>query len=425
MIFQRELNHGNVHHLQLKDHILNLEDALDPDAPRTPFALSPDFPLEGTLFLGQQRNAVPTWVQLLNPHLQAPLPNIHTAGISAVLIVRYQDRLYALTFGHGKSLLHPTSWVRNFGLVTLNRVNPGKLRSMDSRVYDELVVSTRRQTSKSSQLDNFELDINRSLLKGVTGDAEEGEVFTRLTGADGLKITTSLDFIQLDELLEEILAAYEDDVYRDRFGWIDNIREVEAAETEPLNDLLVASLRDEEGTDAYLAPPDTIEWSEVKGFNFTGGARTITYAELSIDSYLGILRHRGTEIDAPLLKRHRVRVREEGDDQLHDKWSIYDCLVWETIRLGHRYVLFDGLWFEIDVDFANRVDHFVEETSPVEEIDFSPALVDESEEIYNLRFATMAEGRYAVLDRAVFRPEGALSPLNSATCFRLIVSLFT
>jgi len=282
---------------------------------------------------------------------------------------------------------------------------------MDSRVYDELVVSTRRQTSRSSPLDNFEVDVNRSLLKGVTGDAEEGEIFTRLTGADGLKVSTSLDFIQLDELLEEILAAFEDDVYRDRFGWIDNIREVEAAETEPLNVLLLASLRDEAGTDAYLAPPDTIDWSEVKGFNFTGGVRTVTYAELSIDSYLGILRHHETEIDVPLLKRHRVRVREEGDDQLHDKWSIYDCLVWETMRLGRRYALFDGLWFEIDVDFANRVDHFVEQLT-VEEIDFPPALLGESEEIYNLRFATMEEGRYAVLDRAVFRPEGALSPIE-------------
>ncbi len=107
----------------LKDTVADIDAALDPDATATAVHLTEEFPLEGRLFVGQQRHAVPGWVNLLNPYLAQPL-NAYAAGISAVLVVEYEERLYAITFGHGRSLLRPYCWVRDFGLrITLNRVD--------------------------------------------------------------------------------------------------------------------------------------------------------------------------------------------------------------------------------------------------------------------------------------------------------------
>jgi uncharacterized protein (TIGR04141 family) len=153
----------------VKDNIPDPVVALDrKKAPRA-IPLTGDLGLSGTLYVGRQHRTTPSWVGMLNPFLTEEMPAVYTANISAVLIVQYQDRFFALTFGYGRKLLEPRFLVRDFGLrVTLNKVDPAKLRSVDSKIYDEMVVSTRRQTSQKTRVEAFELDVSRALLRGVT-----------------------------------------------------------------------------------------------------------------------------------------------------------------------------------------------------------------------------------------------------------------
>lgn len=164
----------------LKEDVVDPEAALDSDKTYPIIPLTDELGLPGMLFVGEQHSSTPGWVNTLNPFLEHPIGVVFTASISAVLIVQYQDRFFALTFGYGRTLLKPHSWVRDFGLkVTLNRVDPSKLRSIESKIYDEMVVSTRKQVSQSSKVASFELDVSRALLRGVTGEADEHDVFAR------------------------------------------------------------------------------------------------------------------------------------------------------------------------------------------------------------------------------------------------------
>src|SRR6266404_9705536 len=155
----------------LRDDIPDPVVVIDGKKLRRVIELTGELGLPGTLFIGSQHRAIPQWVNMMNPFLAQEIPAVYTASISAVLIVQYQDRFFALTFGYGRTLLAPRWLVRDFGLrVTLNKIDPNKIRSVDSKIYDDLVVSTRKQTSQSSKLDSFELDVNRALLRGVTGE---------------------------------------------------------------------------------------------------------------------------------------------------------------------------------------------------------------------------------------------------------------
>ena len=396
----------------LKETIQNAVDALDPDKESTPFLLADEFPLTGTLFVGAQNRSTPSWVAMINPHLAAPVRAVYSASISAVLIVSYEGRHFALTLGHGKSLLRPTTWVRDFGLkATLNRVDPSKLRSIDSKIYDDLVVTTRKQTSRSSKVSSFELDVGRALVRGVTGDVDGNPSFMRLTGADALRLTTELPFAELSDLLEELMAAYNDDAYREAFGWIDNIREADPTRNAALDEQLVQSLLAADATDAYLAPADIVDWEEIHGFNFTGGVRTITYPDLNLRDYLQILEYKGTAITPELLKRHNVRVRYEGNDDLQDRWSIYDCLVWETALDNKNYVLFDSRWFEIEPAYAIRVVEFVNSLRS-DAIAFPDAAAGQEEGDYNAGVANAFPDIYALLDCENFLPTGAASRIE-------------
>ncbi|MEO0454597.1 MAG: DUF6119 family protein [Verrucomicrobiota bacterium] len=395
--------------LLLKDNIQSETEAIDQDKQPEGFPLSEDFTISGTLFLGAQNRSIPKWAAMMNPHLTQPLGNIYSASISAVLILSFQARFFALTFGHGKSLLQPNSWVRDFGLkVTLNRVDPEKLRSIDSKVYDDLVITTRQQTSRSSILSSFELDVGRALVRGVTGDAESSDQVSRLTGSESLRVTTSIEFNQISQLLQMALEAYHDDTYRDQFSWIDNIREVDPDLTERMDGLLVESLEQGRDTDAYLAPAEIINWENVRGFNYTHGSKNITYPELEIGQYLEILREKNKELTIDRIKTNRVKLRMDDSEELRDEWPVYNCIVWETTLDDSRYVLFEGRWFEIDSDYAHTVEDF-EQSITGDELVISDLGGDRHEEDFINQLSVDQPGVYAVLDQQTVLPSGASS----------------
>jgi uncharacterized protein (TIGR04141 family) len=398
----------------LKDTVVNAAAALDPDKHTTQHALANGFPLPGTLFLGDQNANPPAWVAKLNPHLVQPIGNLITANVSAVLIVEYDQRLFALSFGHGRNLLRPTAWVRDFGLkATLNRVNAAKIRSMDSKVHEDLIVTTRRQTSKSSSVSSFELDVGRALLRGVVGDVDGNPAFVRLAGSDSLKVTGGLHFDELDDLLEEVMDAYEDTTYQQAFGWFDNIRQTDPANVDALDDLLVASLNDlQNPTDAYLAPSEIVDWNDIHGFNYTYGNSGVTYDDLSIQQYLPLARARNNNhVGVETLKRNRVKIRTNQDGEWIDQWSVYDCIVWETQFNNRTYVLFDGRWFEIEAAFAARVNQYV--NGLIENtMAFPNAAAGQKEGPYNEQVAEDLVDIFACMDLVRFRPTGGATDIE-------------
>ncbi len=306
---------------QLKDNIPDPEAALDPNKRYRRIGLAGDLGLPGTLYIGSQHRAKPHWVNMMNPYLEHEIPVVYTASISAVLIVQYQDRFFALPFGYGRTLLTPHSWVRDFGLkVTLNKIDPNKIRSIDSKIYDDLVVSTRKQTSQSSKLVSFELDVNRALLRGVTGEADEHDIFTRITGSGPVRVTTELAFTRLADMLDELVEGYADDAYQQHFPWVDNVREVDPALNAQLDERLTDALAANDLAGAYLAAPEIVDWETIHRFSYTEG-EGVLYLELSLSEYLAILENHDIPVSAEVLKRHRVRVQYDGSEELHDKWS--------------------------------------------------------------------------------------------------------
>jgi len=396
---------------QLKESISDPEAALDPHKRYRRIGLARDLGLPGTLYIGSQHRAKPQWVNMLKPHLEEAIPDVYTASISAVLIVQYQDRFFALPFGYGRMLLTPHSWVRDFGLkVTLNKINPSKIRSIDSKIYDDLVVSTRKQTSQSSKLGSFELDVNRALLRGVTGEADEHDIFKRITGSGAVRVTTELEILRLADILDELVEGYADDAYQRHFPWVDNVKEVDPARHAQLDQRLTNALDADDLEEAYLAAPDIVDWETIHRFSYTEGGR-VSYLELSLPEYLAILDAHDIAITAEVLKRHRVRVQYEGSDQFHDRWSVYECLVWETTVGQDRFVLLDGIWFQIAQNYAAEVLDYVGSISSTA-IQFPNATLGQGEGAYNEGVEAQDIDLYAMLDRQNFYANSAATSIE-------------
>lgn len=396
----------------LKDAVKSFEEALDPEKNVKRHDLNNNLGFRGTLFVGDQNQSRPAWVDLLNPHLQNPVDRALSANISAVLLANYDDRIFAATFGYGKGLLAGSSWVRDFGLkVTLNRIDPAKLRSVDSKTYDDMVLSTRRQASRSSTVNTFELDIARDLIRGVTGDSLDTTFFKRLTGSDSLSLTTDLPFEAFGDLLHELLVAYSETKYKANFGWVDNVKEVDSTARQELDNLLVSALHVGNTAEMHFAPADVVEWKDVAGFNFTNGKKGITYAELDLQDYLQVQNSGVTRLGIDQLKRHKVRLRYDDSEVFHDQWSVYECLVWETNSKGKKYVLFDARWFEVETSYATRVLEFVSSISGIS-IALPEGKIGDGECLYNETVSNSAPDQFALLDKQMLRADGAAAPIE-------------
>ncbi len=361
--------------------------------------------ISGTVYVPQTRRSTPAWVAFLNQGLAQPLPPLQANGVSAVMVAQYDQRLFAFTFGHaGRNMLQAGAYELDFGLkVVLNRVDPKLLRSVDCKNFDDsMVISTRKQTSRSSELGSFALDISRDLLRGVVGDPTDKTYFKRLAGADALAFTTELGFADLGDICEELLAAYQDQRYRQHFDWVDRVKQVrDRTLVATLDRLLLQAIHAGQVGCMHLAPADVVEWEKIEHFSFRGsGKRQVcTYPELTLDGYLDSMGPaKVVALDADDLRQHAVLVKYNHLVDPVAEFSVYDCLVWDIAHQGEHFALMDGRWFGIETNFAQRI---VREAAALHQPGayLIPATPGQREEDFNLEVVRQQRADYALLDQ--------------------------
>jgi len=354
----------------------------------------------------------PTWQAFVNPILEFQIPDLTASSVSAVLFVKAKNRIFAFTFGYGRNLLRPDSYELRFGLkVALNRIDHERIRSIDIRTYEDLMVSTRKQTSRSAEFYAFGLDVSRDLLRAVTGEPRDHTFAKRLTGADALTINVQIKASELPSKCEELLQAYNDDTYKQHFEWVDHLNEVrDKSLVEILNAKLVNALRSGSIQNLHLAPPEPLDWQSVEKFRIQGTGQT-EYFDLDIEEYLTALGEKRRNLTIEKLKRCQVSLRWTGGAQFQNKWSVFNCIVWETTENGRLYAIAEGRWFEIERNFARRVRKFLEDVHVTSNL-LPPAKSNEKEEEYNRRVARNRRSKLICLDRVLVTPEDGPSKIE-------------
>jgi len=391
--------------LLLRESYESPEQALRKSKTLNQVSLKQSLPFCGELWYSKTTPRPPRWQDLVNSILQTPINLVYSSSPSAVLFIWSSNRIFAFTFGHGRYLLKPDCYEPRFGLkVVLNRVSPDRLRSLDMRTYEDIVVTTRKQTSRSTQLSSFGLNVSRDLLRAVTGEPNDESFAKRISGADSLTISVSIAIEELEQKCSEILNAYRDAAYKQHFEWVDNLAEARKPVVDILNDKLVDYLMAGKTEKLHLAPPDVLDWQSVEKFCIGGTGRT-EYDDLDINEYLKALGKKRDDLSLPKLKSYQVSIREAGSNRFIRRWSLYDCIVAEAEHEGRLYALSEGKWFEIDRSFAERVYSFVS-SLPTPRLRLPPAYENEKEADYNQRAASEGKGLLC-LDGFLIRPQDA------------------
>lgn len=220
-----------------------------------------DFNFDGVILTKGTPANPPSWIRFVQQGAEAPLGLLFNQSASGLILVTTADRIFAIAFGFARHWIDDAKIVRRFGmLVTLNVVHPDRIRSVDREEFDTIQRKTRSQTSTSSSIDSFGLNIQRDLVRSVTGQPEDAAFAAHVTGADNLIMSVAIGFEQLGDKCAQALAQFNTDRYRERYAWIDNFSRIaDPVKIAELDAKLLEEFRTGSPENAYLTPPDTLD----------------------------------------------------------------------------------------------------------------------------------------------------------------------
>jgi uncharacterized protein (TIGR04141 family) len=341
----------------LRESVATAEDAVVTGA--KPHIIS-DGPSDyGKLFVKPTHPRPPKWADLFENYVDKKLLGTVQSS-AAAFIVPVDGRLFALTFGQGRFLLHPDAYEERFGLVvTLNSIGSDALRSIDKRTFVD-DQNSRVQTSQASSALSFGVDIERDLIRGIVGRPLNESLGRRLAGADALTVTTDAAVPDLRRLLRRYLKKFQSKDYQANFPWVDQVCQLnpKGQKATKLDALLVEKLKEAWTKNGlvdgcWLAVPDIVSWEMVDGFKFTHS----TGEGVSNDLHLpGLVQAFPKEEPTLSFLRKHYAMPVDEDERVLDRWPIYRCIHCEIDDGDKSFILSAGRWFEVDKDFVKDVD---------------------------------------------------------------------
>lgn len=388
------------------------DEAIDPDKSPNKLALDPGSGLDGAFFYSSRPASQPAWVSFIRPVVSTPFPTLTSSSASGLLVIKASNRFFAFTFGYGRGFINPSKVEHQFGLrVALNRIDPSQIRSLDTKTFEDMVVTNSTQTSKSSDLPAFGVDVSRDILRAVTGEPRDKSLAKRLTGSDALVLNADNKATDLTKLCTELLNASTEQTYKSDFEWIDHLALVnDPIAINQLNDVLIEQLVAGDTSNTHMAMPEPIGWEDIDAFTI-GGTRKEEYDDLDLDDYLGRLGAGRTDITLDRLRSRRISIRFGRTSDFDVRWTLYQCLITEQ-RIGQRlHVLIEGRWFAVSESLVDQVDQFASSLS-LATTTLIDAKLGEREADYNARLAGTAPDDLLLLDARIKRPGGASSGIE-------------
>lgn len=350
----------------------------------------------GVLYYGGSHINAPSWIKkflgnLFSNQGEASAGDglkIFSASSKAVFLASVDDRLFAITFGYGHTMLTPGVWEERFGLkVALNTIDPENVRCIDKTNMTAVPKLSKEQMSKDGTIANFGIDVEQDLIQGITGKSKIDKFGQTVTGKDGLSVSVKFDVRNIKDFLKLCLERYQSIDYKRDFGFIDHVTPIkDPKKIEELDAQLLLQINAGMFDKVWMAIPEVIPWENVAEFKVHGLDVTLG-DDVNISAFLGFLSDEERN-NIATYKDKIVECISASSGQMIASWKAYNCLYCEINNSG-TYILSNGAWYEIETDFAKQVnDEFVGfREGAVSPIEFPSCRTGEHENNYNERAA--------------------------------------
>lgn len=375
----------------------------------------------GTFYYIPAHSATPSWVKnFFGPKLdKREFISSSPKGVLlvAVGVAENEERIFALTFGYGRSLLEPGALEDRFGLkVTVNIADPGALRRIHKKHLASAPKDASEQLSRSGAMAEFGFDLEQDLLWSMTAQPrkEKREWFGKtVTGKDALSVSSKIDLSNVQDFLYICHGEYKSDYYKENFEWIDQIAELRIPkDIDRLNEQMTSNILKADRDKIWMAVPDLVEWAYVAGFSYGRLDTTAGALDINLDDFLSSLPDRAREnFNLDTLKRKKVFCFDAQGNEIAGPWSAYDCLYCEIKDRQGTYLLNHGKWYQIKQGFVEKISQDYErlrENPPTLRL---PQCTGQKENDYNETVARQVK-KICCMDRKIIRHGGGYSQVE-------------
>ncbi len=412
----------NKHHpltvLLLKDSFQSFDDIIREEQRPERHDIRSGNELIGVLYVKPSFPHAPKWTSFFETLID-PEELGKNATVAAVMLVQGQGKTFAITFGPGRYLLKPDSWVEGFGLkVALNSIGKEKIRTVDKATFDSISRHSKEQASKETDVREFGLDIEQDLLRAVMGVPKDKDIGTRIYGMDGLTVSTDIKIEGIGAFLERIYTNYTDDSYKKDFPWVDQIGEVkDKTVIDELDALMSSKIAAGETEKIWMAVPEIIQWDKVEGFCYKMNTSSAMFQDIHLPDFIKSLGEDDKEnISKEILTKKHVHCIHPEGYQIHE-WQVYKCLYAELVKDKKTYLLSGAKWYNVDNDFVASVNQAFA-AIPKYQVEL-PQYNDDSEGKYNERVSKEMAGQFALMDRKEIWYGGGRSQIEFCDLFSL------
>lgn len=335
-------------------------------------------------FYKRSNSNSPEWLKLFEGH-SFPL---FSSSASGLFITKIKNRLFALAFGpQGRYFMKKGVVEERFGLITtLNSVKEKSIRSIDTKTLETEGLQTRIQSAHPVSADIFGFDVEKDLLRSVVGESEDKKLGKTLAGKDSLRVSLKCDLSDLDEFLATFLVNYKKSDYKEKFPWIDNLKEIN--DHFVINDLekkLLNELNKKSPENLWLTIPEILEWSNHGGFKYSKRKKD----EILDDLHVSVFKEdfKKEQITLEDLKNSQIHHFDQDNTYTKERWMTYECIYFEYSENDKTYFLTGGKWYAVNSNLVKDVNEYYktipQETSSISFIDYN----HEDEEHYNKELA--------------------------------------
>jgi len=356
--------------------------------------LLPSVPFDGIAFFQKNRPTPPKWLEFISPYVEIDdVEDIQNQTNSFLLLIRNQDRIFAVTTGFGFAAIDRSKLETNFGLrTTLNAIAPDKIKSIDARNIDLVTRQTKTYLNRNSELREFDFEAQDELLSRIAGQPRDDTIGRKMSGADSLAITYDADFNGLGDKCTELLNLYLSDKYKETFDFIDNVQVIKnQSETALLEQKLLRAIDRSDSNKLSLAEPTVENEEGIERYKIWHKRNSLEVEELTIASVFEFLRAnslQSSDFDPPvdLLRKIYVVGLDHDGRAVMKKHSLLEWIVFETKLNGDTFILSLRDWHKIAHNFLVQIERGIAGVAQWEHMlpDMRPG---ENEGDYNTRVA--------------------------------------
>jgi uncharacterized protein (TIGR04141 family) len=334
----------------------------------------------------------------------------------ALFIVKHNDRFFVFSFGTAYHQIKFENIERDFGLkTTLNCIDENSIRCIDKSSLEAQPKESREQSGAVTDIRFFGIDVERDLLKAVVGTPKKkfSILGTRITGRDQVKFGAFIKPSNVASYLSTIYNIYKSDNYKTGpFSWVDHICEVkDITLVNQLNDDLITRLVNKDFETIWVTVPEIVDWEDTYGFKYISPARYTKY-DVNI---LELLDNIDGEISVDVLKSRKIFSVDANHEVLRS-WQAFRFIYAESRLDGLTYLLNNGKWYQINVEYSQLIDNFYLKIKRYNEQ--LPIFDDATETKYNARVAKEHGEEFYLFDCQNIKTSTMASAVEPCDLFR-------